>query len=291
MPAATPRRRLASLHAHLCPAAATAPPLPSWYAEADSYEDTLDAVAMDPTAWVANRLTAAQREQFDKDGYLCAPHPIPLPRPIPPPHHLRRSRARSSRRAEACAQLAARGGLRSAQACRRGVRAVAEGEEVVSHPIISPARPCRGRIILDALPAVEFAAVSKALDDLRELRESQGLPPNKSVLDPVFSASHSLWEEPAVVRMLKAPKVLPKVVDIMGWNVYLYHGHLTVDPPFRDGPTVPPESEQNPFGYHQDSGRVNQELGECSSPLCVFFRPQKAAASVRSDARFTRAET
>ena len=71
--------------------------------------------------------------------------------------------------------------------------------------------PCRGRIILDALPADEAASVSKALDDLRELRESQGLPPNKSVLDPVYSASHSLWEEPAVVRMLKAPKVLPKV--------------------------------------------------------------------------------
>lgn len=80
-----------------------------------------------------------------------------------------------------------------------------------SHPTSPPRPPCRGRIILDALPADEFASVSKALDDLRELRESQGLPPNKSVLDPVYSASHSLWEEPAVVRMLKAPKVLPKV--------------------------------------------------------------------------------
>ena len=161
MPTAAPRRRLASLRAHLCPAAA-APPLPSWYDEAEPYEDTLDAVAMDSTAYAANRLTAAQREQFDKDGYLCARHP---PHPTTPSHH----------------------------------------------PTSPPRPPCRGRIILDALPADEFAAVSKALDDLRELRESQGLPPNKSVLDPVYSASHSLWQEPAVVRMLKAPKVLPKV--------------------------------------------------------------------------------
>eukprot|EP01045_Picozoa_sp_COSAG04_P002441 COSAG04_NODE_89_length_27118_cov_11.171176_13_plen_204_part_00 len=102
MPAAAPRRRLASLRAHLCPAAAAAPPLPSWYDEAEPYEDTLDAVAMDPTAWGANRLTAAQREQFDKDGYLCARHPTPSPRPhLPPPatpphHPARRAAAGSS---------------------------------------------------------------------------------------------------------------------------------------------------------------------------------------------------
>ena len=52
----------------------------------------------------------------------------------------------------------------------------------------------------------------------------------------------------------------------MGWNVYLYHGHLTVDPPFRDGPTVPPESEQNPFGYHQVRANLPQthECAGCS---------------------------
>ena len=115
-------------------------------------------------------------------------------------------------------------------------------------------------IINDVLPPDAFQAAVQALDDLKALRHTQGLPPTSSVLDPVYSNSHSLWEEPAVVRMLSTPKLLPKVVDIMGWNVYLYHGHLTVNPPFSDGPATPSDADQKTLGFHQDSGRVNQEL-------------------------------
>ena len=49
-------------------------------------------------------------------------------------------------------------------------------------------------------------------------------------------------------------KILPKVWGILGWNIYLYHAHLIVTPPsgkMRDTKT---------FGWHQDSGRVNQEM-------------------------------
>lgn len=179
-------RRLAALRRQLAaPAAAAVPELPSWYAQAETVDETVARVEMDAASWRAHRLSPQAREQFDRDGYL---------------------------------------------------------------------------IIHDVLPQADFERCCAALDELRELRRSQGLPADKSVLDPVFSSSHTLWREEAVVRMLKAPKVLPKVTDIMGWNVYLYHGHLTVDPPFRDGPSVPAESEQSPFGFHRDSGRVNQEL-------------------------------
>ena len=70
---------------------------------------TLARVDLDATAWRANRLTAAERDQFDRDGYLVVP---------------------------------------------------------------------------DALPQHEFESCREALDELRQLRRAQGLPTNKSVLDP-----------------------------------------------------------------------------------------------------------
>lgn len=149
-------RRLAAVRRHLAPAAgavplpagaAVVPELPPWYAEAETVDETLARVDLDADAWRAERLTLAEREQFDRDGYL---------------------------------------------------------------------------VVTDALPQCEFERCCAALDELRELRRTQGLPATKSVLDPVYSSSHSLWQEDAVVRMLSAKKVLPKVTDIMGWNIYLY---------------------------------------------------------------------
>lgn len=51
-------------------------------------------------------------------------------------------------------------------------------------------------------------------------------------------------------------KILPKMFGILGWNIYLYHSHMTVsgredgvyDP---GGPT---------WGWHQDSGQLNNDL-------------------------------
>jgi hypothetical protein len=116
------------------------PELPPWYAEAETVDETMDRVDLDAEEWRAERLTPAQRGQFDRDGYL---------------------------------------------------------------------------VVTDALPHSEFERCCAALDELRELRHAQGLPATKSVLDPVYSSSHSLWQEDAVVRMLSSAKVLPKVADIM----------------------------------------------------------------------------
>ena len=141
-------RRLGAVRRHLGSPAAPAPAaaLPAWYAEAETVEETLARVDLDADGWRANRLTPAERAQFDRDGYV---------------------------------------------------------------------------VVRDALPQAEFESCCAALDELRELRRAQGLASTKSVLDPVYSNSHSLWQEDAVVRMLSAEKVLPKITDILGWNIYL----------------------------------------------------------------------
>ncbi len=52
-------------------------------------------------------------------------------------------------------------------------------------------------------------------------------------------------------------RTLPKVWGALGWNIYLYHTHLAVT-------GKQPEGSYDPngptWGWHQDSGRMNQDL-------------------------------
>ena len=58
------------------------------------------------------------------------------------------------------------------------------------------------------------------------------------------------------LELLDWPKTFPKVWGILGWNLQLYHSHMTVTPP-----AAPGEVEvQKRFGWHQDTGRLNIEL-------------------------------
>ncbi|MDQ2732526.1 MAG: phytanoyl-CoA dioxygenase family protein [Armatimonadota bacterium] len=62
--------------------------------------------------------------------------------------------------------------------------------------------------------------------------------------------------DPQFVELVDYEKILPKVWPLLGWNIYLYHAHLIVTPPSGQG------MDDKTFGWHQDSGRVNQEI-EC----------------------------
>ena len=58
------------------------------------------------------------------------------------------------------------------------------------------------------------------------------------------------------LELLDWPKTFPKVWGLLGWNIQLYHSHMTVTP-------VVPSAEwpaKQRLGWHQDSGRLNQEL-------------------------------
>ena len=56
--------------------------------------------------------------------------------------------------------------------------------------------------------------------------------------------------------LLDWPRIFPKVWGLLGWNTQLYHSHMTVTP------VVPPEERpaKKRLGWHQDSGRLNQEM-------------------------------
>lgn len=69
------------------------------------------------------------------------------------------------------------------------------------------------------------------------------------------------------LKLVDFEKTLPKVWEILGWNIYLYHAHLIVTPANRanaasTGPadTVAYASQVRTFGWHQDSGRINRDI-------------------------------
>ena len=64
-----------------------------------------------------------------------------------------------------------------------------------------------------------------------------------------------IGQDDAFLDILDNPRVLPKIWDILGWNIYLYHSHLHVKPP------APSDVEEGEgwMEFHQDSGRVSIE--------------------------------
>ncbi len=77
----------------------------------------------------------------------------------------------------------------------------------------------------------------------------------------LWSTTSFFDEDEALVDLLDWPAVLPKVWGILGWNIYLYHAHLTINPP-----ESADDRAQRWLEWHQDSGRVNVELRTFPAP-------------------------
>ena len=114
--------------------------------------------------------------------------------------------------------------------------------------------------------AIESAA---DVDELKELlgwvREENLTAGKNQPTDRVNRAAFSQKNSPtfsksdAMVRLLTTPKVFPKVVDALGWNISLYHVQINTVP--RGEEQAEPDWSTAPtLGFHQDSGRSNVEL-------------------------------
>lgn len=62
--------------------------------------------------------------------------------------------------------------------------------------------------------------------------------------------------------LLDWPQTFPKVVDILGWNIQLYHSHLIITPPLDEND---PQNIRR-LGWHQDSGRLNKDIETSPKP-------------------------
>lgn len=64
------------------------------------------------------------------------------------------------------------------------------------------------------------------------------------------------------LELLDWPKTFPKVWGILGWHIQLYLSHLDVTPPLAPDP----ERKKKRLGWHQDSGRLNQDIETTPRP-------------------------
>ena len=104
-------------------------------------------------------------------------------------------------------------------------------------------------VIENALAPDQVTALTVATDAVYGRHVTQGHNSQTALFYPNFLSDSALF-----AGLVDYEKILPKVWGILGWNIYLYHAHMIVTPPSgksRDDKT---------FGWHQDSGRVNQEM-------------------------------
>lgn len=101
----------------------------------------------------------------------------------------------------------------------------------------------------NALSPQQVKALEAATDRVHQRHMDNGLAPNERLFYGNF-----IPDSPLFLDLVDYEKILPKVWDILGWNIYLYHAHLIITPPSGE-----PANDQT-FGWHQDSGRINVEI-------------------------------
>ena len=64
----------------------------------------------------------------------------------------------------------------------------------------------------------------------------------------------AIGKDDAFLELLDLPQTFMKVVDILGWNIQIYHTHMMITPGAGQG------ADPGKRGWHQDSDRLNREL-------------------------------
>ena len=104
-------------------------------------------------------------------------------------------------------------------------------------------------VVENALSPEQVRSLTETTDAVYARHVAQGHDSKTALFYPNF-----IPDDAQYLSLVDHPKILPKVWGILGWNIYLYHGHLIVTPPTGQTP------DDKTFGWHQDSGRVNQEM-------------------------------
>jgi ectoine hydroxylase len=93
-------------------------------------------------------------------------------------------------------------------------------------------------------------ALARAQDE--NYRERPGVTPYHTLNAHDLIALDEAWLE-----LVDLPSTFPKVVELLGWNIQVFHTQLLVTPP------APPGAHAGAYGWHQDNNRMNLDL-DCS---------------------------
>ena len=73
-----------------------------------------------------------------------------------------------------------------------------------------------------------------------------------------------LGKDDRFLDLLDWTHTFPKIVDILGWNIQLYHSHLGVNPGLNQDP--PSQLPAERLSWHQDTGQLNHDLETSPRP-------------------------
>lgn len=117
----------------------------------------------------------------------------------------------------------------------------------------------RGYIVLeDLLTEEQMQALEPACDriDAQE-RSERGLDPHARL-----TVRDVMWRDPSLLDLVDLPTALPKIWELLGWNIQIYHTVTAYSPP-----ELPENREVRHQGWHQDSGQLNLDLEYSPRPM------------------------
>ncbi len=119
----------------------------------------------------------------------------------------------------------------------------------------------------DGYLIVENALTTRAVDDFLPLADLIDRDERaRSGADPDARMNHYdvIGRDPRLLELIDLPTIFAKVWGLLGWNIQLYHTHLTVNPTAPQGKTM--ASDGLELGWHQDSGQINADLETTPRP-------------------------
>ena len=109
-------------------------------------------------------------------------------------------------------------------------------------------------LVQNALPDADRAELQQAVAEMRAQKIAEGRHPEEETWQALYSPANGLQSCGAVRRLLTQPAVFPKVVDLLGANIFSYHAYTVVTPaaPEMEGRDVPASFDDVPtFPFHQ----------------------------------------
>lgn len=114
-------------------------------------------------------------------------------------------------------------------------------------------------IVENALPAEMVQGLISVADDIdAEGRRIAGAGAER------MNHYDVIGRDPRLLQLLDWPATFAKVWGILGWNIQLYHTHLTVNP--MEPPQDDPTGDGLNLRWHQDSGQLNADLETSPRP-------------------------
>jgi ectoine hydroxylase-related dioxygenase (phytanoyl-CoA dioxygenase family) len=115
-------------------------------------------------------------------------------------------------------------------------------------------------VVPDALSPETVVRVREAVDRLA----GAGLKPGQITIN----IADILGQDDAFLDLIDCPRVFPKIWGILGWNIWVQHSHIVVNPPIQTTNGMQDPSEPFKYGWHRDGGAINRDV-TLNAPLLV----------------------